>query len=62
MTASPLCGLEQVVTRYLSRLRLTMNVTILGQRVCVEVDHGIVESIDPPDYAGGVVRCQYDRG
>ena len=46
--AGPLCGLEGVITRYASGLRLTMNVTTLGQSVSLEVDYDIVERIDPP--------------
>ncbi len=50
--AGPLCGLEGIVTRYSGRLRLAMNVTILGQSVSVEVDHDVVERTDPPAYLG----------
>lgn len=52
IVAGPLAGLEGVVTHYAGRFRLTMNVTILGQSVSVEVDHDIVERIDPPAYSG----------
>jgi len=48
--AGPLRGLEGVVTQHSGRLRLTLNVTILGQSVNVEVDSGNVEPIDPPAY------------
>ena len=48
--AGPLCGLEGIITRYSSRLRLAMNVTILGQSISVEVAHDVVERIDPPDH------------
>lgn len=51
ITAGALEGLEGIVTRHAGRLRLAMNVTILGQSVSVEVDHEIVERIDPPTYA-----------
>jgi len=51
ITAGALAGLEGVVTRWLGRFRLTMNVTILGQSVNVEVDGHNVEAIDPPAYA-----------
>jgi transcription antitermination factor NusG len=46
--AGPLRGLEGVITRHAGRLRLAMNVTILGQSVSVEVEHDLVEQIDPP--------------
>lgn len=48
--AGPLAGLEGIVAAYLSGMRLTMNVTTLGQSVSVEVDADTVEPIDPPDY------------
>jgi transcription antitermination factor NusG len=48
--AGPLRGLEGVVTHCSGRLRLSMNVTILGQSVNVEVDRDVVEPIDPPAY------------
>lgn len=50
ITAGPLAGLEGLVTRRLNKLRLNMNVTILGQSVSVEVDDTSVERIDPPSY------------
>ena len=46
--AGPLCGLEGAITRHAGRLRLAMNVTILGQSVSVEVDQDMVERIDLP--------------
>ena len=46
--AGPLGGIEGVVSEYAGGIRLTMNVTILGQAVCVEVDADNVEPIDPP--------------
>ncbi len=49
--AGPLAGLEGVITRYTGGLRLTMNVTILGQSAHVEVDSDNIEKISPPDYA-----------
>jgi transcription termination/antitermination protein NusG len=48
--AGPLAGLEGVITRLSHRMRLYMNVTILGQGVSVEVDSDNVERIDPPRY------------
>jgi transcription antitermination factor NusG len=49
--AGPLQGLEGIVVRHSGRLRLTLNVTILGQSASVEVEHDVVERIEPPDYA-----------
>jgi transcription termination/antitermination protein NusG len=46
--AGPLAGVEGVVGWFASRLRLSMNVTILGQSISVEVDSDNVERIDPP--------------
>jgi transcription antitermination factor NusG len=46
--AGPLRGLEGVVAEYDGGMRLTLNVTILGQSVNVEVDADNVERIDPP--------------
>jgi len=44
----PLQGLEGVVIQYAGRLRLWMNVTILGQSVHTQVDAESVERIAPP--------------
>lgn len=49
--SGPLRGLEGVVTQYAGRLRLWMNVTILGQSVHTQVDADNVERIDPPGTA-----------
>src|SRR5690606_7643616 len=46
--AGPLQGLEGVIVRCASRWRLSINVTILGQSVQVDVDGQDVEKIDPP--------------
>ncbi len=59
--AGPLVGLEGVVTRSPGRWRLTLNVTILGQSVSVEVDAANVERIDPPHYAVKAPRAR-ERG
>jgi transcription antitermination factor NusG len=48
IVAGPLRGLEGVVVQAAGRWRLSMNVTILGQSVQVEVDRDDVERIDPP--------------
>ena len=52
--AGPLAGLAGVVSWFSSRLRLSMNVTILGQSISVEVDSDNVERIDPPVHASGI--------
>ena len=49
--AGPLEGLEGVVTRRLSRLRLALNVRMLSQSVVVEVSRDLLERIDGPSYA-----------
>ncbi len=49
--AGPLQGVEGVVVRDAGRWRLSMNVTILGQSVHVDVDRDHVERIDPPTWA-----------
>lgn len=50
ITSGSLMGLEGVITQLSGRFRLTMNVTILGQSVSVEVERHTVEKIDPPAY------------
>lgn len=50
ITTGPLQGIEGVVVRSAGRWRLSMNVTILGQSVHVEVDRDHVERIDPPSW------------
>lgn len=50
ITSGPLVGLEGVITRLTGRFRLTMNVTILGQSVSIEVDRDTIEKIDPPAF------------
>jgi len=49
--AGPLEGLEGVVTKRLSRLRLALNVRMLSQSVVVEVSRDLLERIDGPSYA-----------
>jgi transcription antitermination factor NusG len=49
--AGPLEGLEGVVTKRLSRLRLALNVRMLSQSVVVEVSRDVLERIDGPSYA-----------
>jgi transcription antitermination factor NusG len=49
ITAGPLQGVEGVVVHSAGRWRLSMNVTILGQSVQVDVDRDHVERIDPPE-------------
>lgn len=50
ITAGPLRGMEGLVVRIAGKWRLSMNVTILGQSVQVDVDREDVERIDPPDW------------
>lgn len=50
ITAGPLRGMEGLVVRIAGKWRLSMNVTILGQSVQVDVDREDVEKIDPPDW------------
>lgn len=49
--AGPLCGIEGVVCRRMSRMRLALNVRMLSQSVVVEVTRDILERIDTPSYA-----------
>ena len=49
----PLTGVEGVVSGWRSRIRVALNVNILGQSVSVEVLRDQVEPIDPPWYASG---------
>jgi transcription antitermination factor NusG len=51
VSAGPLTGLEGVVSRRLTRLRLALNVRMLSQSVVVEMAHDLLEPIDPPSYA-----------
>lgn len=46
VVAGPLVGLDGVVTRWRSRLRIVLNVEILGQSASVEVDADLVERAD----------------
>ena len=57
--AGSLAGLEGVVTKLSTAMRMTMNVTTLGQSVSVEVDTDNVEPIDPPDYRPSPRRASY---
>ncbi len=47
----PLAGVEGIVSGRRSRIRVALNVNILGQSVTVEVLRDQVEPIDPPWYA-----------
>jgi len=49
--AGPLAGVEGVVRGWRSRLRVALNVDILGQSVIVDTDADLVELIEPPVYA-----------
>lgn len=46
--AGPLMGIEGVVMRRLSRVRLSLNVMMLGQSVSVEVPEEDLEACEPP--------------
>ncbi len=48
----PLLGVEGVVLRRLSKVRLVLNVTMLGQSVSVEVSDEVLERTDAPQLAG----------
>ena len=48
--AGPLEGLEGVVSKRLTRLRLALNVRMLAQSVVVEVSRDLLERIDEPSY------------
>jgi len=50
ISVGPLEGVEGVVAQWRPRLRMELNVHILGQSVSVEVDAGMVEKIEPPSY------------
>ena len=50
VVAGPLLGVEGVVCRRLSRLRLVLNVETLGQSVSIEVSRELLERIDGPSY------------
>ena len=52
VTAGPLRGVEGIVCRRMSRMRLALNVRMLAQSVVVEVSRELIEKIDPPSYAG----------
>jgi len=51
VVAGPLAGVEGVVCRRLSRLRLALNVETLGQSVSIEVARDLLERIDGPSYS-----------
>ena len=57
--AGPLTGIEGLITSRSNVLRLSMNVTILGQSVSVEVDSDNVERISSPDHARGTTRSAH---
>jgi transcription termination/antitermination protein NusG len=48
--AGPLMGLEGVISSRLSRLRLVLNVNMLGQSISVEMAEDMLEEIEPPSY------------
>jgi transcriptional antiterminator RfaH len=49
--AGPLTGTEGIVAGRLSRMRLVLNVVMLGQSVSVGVDRDMLERIDRPAFA-----------
>ncbi len=49
--AGPLQGIEGIVSKRLSRLRLVLNMRMLSQSVAVEVSRDLLERIDEPMYA-----------
>ena len=51
VVGGPLMGLEGVVQRRLSRMRLVLNVNMLNQSVSVEASQELIEKINPPDFA-----------
>jgi transcription antitermination factor NusG len=51
VTAGSLLGVEGVVRKHMSRMRLALNVRMLSQSVVVEVPRDMLEKIDPPAYA-----------
>ena len=51
VVAGPLRGIEGVVCRRMSRMRLALNVRMLSQSVVVEVTRDVLERIDAPSYA-----------
>jgi transcription antitermination factor NusG len=55
VVAGPLAGAEGVVCRHRSRLRLALNVRMLGQAVIVEVQQDMLERIDAPAFGIAVV-------
>lgn len=50
IVSGPLMGLEGIVRRRLSRVRLGLNVQMLGQSISVEVGEDVLERIDGPSY------------
>lgn len=52
IVSGPLMGIEGIVRRRLSRLRLGLNVQMLGQSTSVDVSQDVLETIDGPSYRG----------
>ena len=48
VVAGPLVGLEGIVCKRMSHMRLALNVRMLSQSVLVEVGRELLEQIDPP--------------
>jgi transcription antitermination factor NusG len=49
--AGPLRGIEGIVCKRMSQMRLALNVRMLSQSVVVEVSRDMLEEIDAPSYA-----------
>ncbi len=50
IVGGPLMGIEGIVRRRMSRVRLGLNVQMLGQSISVEVSQEVLERIDGPSY------------
>lgn len=48
--SGPLLGLEGIVQRRLTRMRLVLNVNMLSQSVSMEVPQDCIEKIQPPEF------------
>lgn len=48
--SGPLLGLEGIVQKRLTRMRLVLNVNMLSQAVSIEVPQDCIEKIAPPDF------------
>lgn len=53
VTAGPLMGLEGIVVEVKKVTRLVLQIEILGQATCVEIDVNMIERIETPIYKAG---------